>query len=119
MERLTDREPIRNMAYLAKVKPNEQEVESPYPNTLACILESFDRLAAYEDTGLEPSEVAALRARCEAAEAELARFVQIDGDPFWHPTYGDPDSGGQNAGRYYYKDAGRGPQEGATAHERV
>ena len=91
-----------------------------------CHQRLMKRLAAYEDaltlpdgTVMGPEEIAALRARCEAAEAEQARFVQIDGDPFWHPTYGDPDSGGQNAGRYYYKDAGRGPQEGVAAHERV
>lgn len=47
MERLTAIAP-NGMAYLVKVKPNEQEVESPYPNTLKAIMESFQRLAEYE-----------------------------------------------------------------------
>ena len=38
------------------------------------------RLAAYEDTGLEPSEVAALRARCEAAVRDLDRMAE-QGNP--------------------------------------
>lgn len=49
MERLTARSVKNNMAYLVKVKPDEQEVESPYPNTLNAIIESFQRLAEYED----------------------------------------------------------------------
>ena len=49
MGRLTDRSPKNNLAYLTKVKPNEQIVESPYPDTLRAILESFQQLAAYED----------------------------------------------------------------------
>lgn len=56
MERLTAIAP-NGMAYLVKVKPSEQEVESPYPNTLNCILESFKRLAEYEDTGLTPDDI--------------------------------------------------------------
>ena len=34
---------------LAKVKDNEQEVDSPYRNTLAAIVECFQRLAEYEN----------------------------------------------------------------------
>ena len=49
MERLTARSVKNNMAYLVKVKPDEQEVESPYPNTLNAIIESFQRLAEYEN----------------------------------------------------------------------
>ena len=45
---------------LVKVKDNEQEVDSPYPNTLRAILESFQQLGAYEDTGLMPNEVTAM-----------------------------------------------------------
>ena len=56
-ERLTERSPKNGMAYLINVKQNEQVVESPYPNTLRCIMDSFDRLAAYEDSGLSPDEV--------------------------------------------------------------
>ena len=47
MERLTAIAP-NGMAYLVKVKPNEQDVESPYPNTLKAIMESFQKLAEYE-----------------------------------------------------------------------
>ena len=46
---------------LVKVKDNEQEVDSPYPNTLRAILESFQQLGAYEDTGLMPNEVTAMK----------------------------------------------------------
>jgi hypothetical protein len=34
---------------LVKVKDNEQEVDSPHKNTLAAILECFQRLAEYEN----------------------------------------------------------------------
>lgn len=47
MERLTAIAP-NGMAYLVKVKPNEQEVESHYPNTLKAIMESFQKLSEYE-----------------------------------------------------------------------
>jgi len=48
MERLTARTE-HGRAYLVNVKPDEQEVESPYKNTLQCILDCFERLARYED----------------------------------------------------------------------
>ena len=48
MERLTARTEKR-LAYLVNVKPDEQVVESPYKNTLQCILDCFERLAYYED----------------------------------------------------------------------
>ena len=51
MDRLTSRNKL-GLAYLINVKPDEQEVESPHPNTLRCILDCFNRLAEYEDTGL-------------------------------------------------------------------
>ena len=53
MNRLTARTK-NGHAYLVNVKPDEQEVNSPHKNTLQCILDCFERLAAYEDTGLEP-----------------------------------------------------------------
>ena len=56
-ERLTERSPKNGMAYLINVKQNEQVVESPYPNTLRCIMDSFNRLAEYEDSELSPDEV--------------------------------------------------------------
>jgi hypothetical protein len=55
MERLTARTE-KGHAYLVNVKPDEQEVDSPHKNTLQCILDCFERLAAYEDTGLTPEE---------------------------------------------------------------
>jgi hypothetical protein len=57
MDRLTARRNDNGLAYLVGVKPDEQEVESPYPNTLRCILDCFERLATYEDIGLTPEEV--------------------------------------------------------------
>lgn len=57
MNRLTTRRADNGLAYLVGVKPNEQEVNSPHPNTLRCILDCFERLADYEDTGLTPEEI--------------------------------------------------------------
>jgi hypothetical protein len=48
MKRLTARTK-NGHAYLVNVKPDEQEVDSPYKNTLQCILDCFERLAQYED----------------------------------------------------------------------
>lgn len=48
MDRLTART-ASGIAYLANIKAGEQLIESEYPNTLKAILESFDRLAEYED----------------------------------------------------------------------
>lgn len=48
MSRLTARTE-KGLAYLVNVKPDEQEVDSPYKNTLQCILDCFERLAYYED----------------------------------------------------------------------
>lgn len=48
MERLTARND-KGLAYLKDVKPNEQSIESSYPNTLKCILNCFQRLAELED----------------------------------------------------------------------
>jgi uncharacterized protein YdbL (DUF1318 family) len=59
MDRLTAREPHKSMAYLTKVKTDEQEIEASR-NTCLCIMESWERLAAYEDTGMTPEEVAKL-----------------------------------------------------------
>ena len=58
MERLTARSQKNNLAYLTKVKPNEQEVDSQYPDTLKAILESFQQLAKYEDNGQTTEEQA-------------------------------------------------------------
>jgi len=54
---MTARRPDNGLAYLVGVKPNEQVVESPHSNTLRCILDCFQRLAEYEDTGLMPEEI--------------------------------------------------------------
>lgn len=70
---------------LVKVKDNEQEVDSPYPNTLKAILECFQQLGAYEDTELLPAEITAmkdenarLRAELEAAKSDIRRMLQAD-----------------------------------------
>ena len=47
MERLTKRAP-NGLAYLAKVKQDEQAVEGSY-NTLKCIQEAFEALEKYEE----------------------------------------------------------------------
>jgi hypothetical protein len=74
MERLTARNK-NNIAYLVKVKPNEQEVESSYPNTLNAILECFERLAEYEDTGLLPDEITQLQANSKEKTGDSIKEV--------------------------------------------
>ena len=71
MPRLTARSPKNDMAYLVNVKPGEQEVDSPYPNTLMCILECFDKLAQYEETGLEPEQVKAQQQEIEVFNCDV------------------------------------------------
>ena len=80
----------------------------------------YDRLASYEDaltlpdgTVMGPSEVAALRARREAAEADLESVA--DGATIC----GVCDQTWCSACDGYNQFKWRGPQEGATAHERV
>ena len=82
--------------------------------------EHVDRLASYEDaltlpdgTVMGPSEVAALRARREAAEADLESVA--DGATIC----GVCDQTWCSACDGYNQFKWRGPQEGATAHERV
>ena len=76
MSRLTARTENGN-AYLVNVKPDEQEVDSPHKNTLQCILDCFERLAAYEDTGLEPDEIEALK--IASMGKSLAQITEFDG----------------------------------------
>ena len=76
MERLTARSPKNNMAYLVKVKPDEQDVESPYPNTLRCIIEAFERLAKYEDSGLSPEEIVRLN---DFEKSQCAKLLAENG----------------------------------------
>ena len=60
-ERLTNRTHDGH-AYLVNVKDDEQEVECKSENTAQCILDSWERLAAYEDLGTA-EEFAALKER--------------------------------------------------------
>lgn len=71
MNRLTARRADNGLAYLVGVKPNEQEVNSPHPNTLRCILNCFQRLAEYEDTGLTPEEIQRVKAERDAAVKDM------------------------------------------------
>ena len=75
VERLTARTHDGH-AYLANVKDDEQEVECRSRNTAQCIMDSWERLAAYEDTGLSPADIPALTARAEAAEARADAAVE-------------------------------------------
>ena len=70
MERLTNRTHDGH-AYLVNVKDDEQEVECKSENTAQCILDSWERLADYEDTGLMPEELAALKERTADAWLQL------------------------------------------------
>lgn len=67
-KRLTARSPRNNLAYLVNVKPDEQEVDSKYPNTLRAILDAFERLGQYEETGLAPEEITELRAKLKTTK---------------------------------------------------
>ena len=58
-ERLTNRTHDGH-AYLVNVKDDEQEVDCKSRNTAQCIMDSWDRLAAYEDLGTV-EELAALK----------------------------------------------------------
>ena len=62
MDRLTARTD-GGIAYLVNVKQDEQEVDCKSRNTAQRIMDSWDSLAAYEDTGLTPEEIAALKER--------------------------------------------------------
>lgn len=76
MKRLTARTETGH-AYLVNVKPDEQEVDSPHKNTLQCILDCFERLAAYEDTGLEPEVCADYKAFEDEAISKGITFNRI------------------------------------------
>jgi hypothetical protein len=93
LERLTAKAP-NGMAYLVKVKPSEQEVESSYPNTLRCILESFNRLALYEthvpallnDNARLQSELAEAR-NIAKAMVKHRHLPDVVGGPLIYPTF--------------------------------
>ncbi len=80
-KRLTARSPKNNMAYLVEVKPKEQELEGSY-NTLMCVRDAFERLAAYEDNGLSPEQMSNAKVQMEqileknAALSEALRCVR-------------------------------------------
>lgn len=84
IERLTERSPKNNMAYLAGVKADEQGLEGSY-NTLMCVRDAFEQLAKYEDSGLSPQEVEQLNKinidLCDSLntteDARLRRSVEI------------------------------------------
>ena len=64
MERLTDRG-YKGRAFMKEPVENEEERT----------VEIIDRLAAYEDTGLSPADIADLTARAEAALASAKQVV--------------------------------------------
>ena len=72
MSRLTARTETGH-AYLVNVKPDEQEVDSPHKNTLQCILDCFERLAAYED-----AEEAGLLIRLPCKVGDAVYTVDLD-----------------------------------------
>lgn len=71
MERLTKRREDNGIAYLGKVKDNEQTVDSEYPDTLKAIFESIQRLAAYEDTERTPEMINQMKIKAQELETEL------------------------------------------------
>ena len=104
------------MAYLVNVKPDEQDVESSYPNTLRCIVDSFERLAAFEDSGLSPEEVKntlkAFNISCEEAsdstcpgEHDLCNFDECDGCSHYSENYEDTERDINCWKKYYLQKA--------------
>lgn len=85
MERLTKRTEV-GIAYLVKVKQNEQEIEG-VKNTLQCLFDSWQRLASYEDTGLTPAKVAEF-AKAKA-EGRLVVLPCKVGDTVYKADFGD------------------------------
>ena len=73
IERLTARNK-NGLAYLVKVKPNEQEVDSPYKNTLKCILDCFERLAQYEEAEIAKQSVIAKSATSEEVQRAIEQL---------------------------------------------
>ena len=61
---------------LIKVKDNEQEIESPYKNTLDACFESWQQLGRYEDTGLMPEEIATLKAELKGQEYLAYKLIK-------------------------------------------
>ena len=79
-------------AYLANVKDDEQGVECRSRNTAQCIMDSWERLAAYEDTGLEPEEIPhwiSVSERLPEPEANVLIWQSYRGDaPYSNITIG-------------------------------
>lgn len=76
MERLTARSAKNGLAYLVKVKSDEQEIDSKYPNTLRCILEAFNRLAELEEADVQVENL--------KADLELWRNRALSADTAGH-----------------------------------
>lgn len=89
MERLTARTP-EGIAYLAKVRPNEQEVEAS-KHTCECLYESWQKLADIEDAEengtlhIAPCKDGTDIWRIVADEA-LEEFLALNG-PIYRDTY--------------------------------
>jgi len=81
MERLTKRLP-NGMAYLAKVKDNEQEIEGT-KNTLEYLLESWQRLAAYEDIGLTLERASELAAAEKDGRLVVMPAIKKNSTLYW------------------------------------
>lgn len=79
IERLTARNKD-GIAYLVNVKPDEQEVNSPYKNTLKCILDCFERLAQYEEEAIARQSVKSEEV-AEAIEYFEDTLQFISGEP--------------------------------------
>ena len=89
MERLTKRTP-EGIAFLAKVKDNEQAVEGS-KNTLECLYESWQQLADYEDAAESGRIIAGFCDECDKHQTEscpLCGFT-VDG----HLESGPNDNG--------------------------
>lgn len=71
---------------LAKVKQDEQEIESHHPDTLRAVCESWQRLAQYENTGLTPVAVARLMNETHGTTEMDLRSIQPG-----HMAVGFPD----------------------------
>lgn len=75
MDKLTKRTP-EGIAYLAKVRVNEQEIEAS-KNTCECLFESWQRLADYEDAAPLSKVQEWAKAEAEGRLVELHRDKKI------------------------------------------
>ncbi len=88
LDRLTDRSPKNNMAYLVGVKNDEQELEGTY-NTLMCVRDALEKLAAYEDSERAPEDFKQLVGSKATEQENIELRKEIVKVSFYHHKLGE------------------------------